>query len=146
MFLSLNDDGSISLYLRSWVMGHPMGTPFPYYFCRTAHVRVLGELRAMNIINSMLIPKSAVNPRKAMTAETAFPAPLQDAFAGYMYLLGLNFRPNNIILVGDSSGAHIMMALTRYISDISNKEDPIGMPSAVILISVGKSVHHVWEE
>lgn len=27
----------------SWVMGHPMGTPFPYRFCTAAHSRVLGE-------------------------------------------------------------------------------------------------------
>lgn len=26
---------------RSWVMGHPMGTPFPYRFCTAAHQRVL---------------------------------------------------------------------------------------------------------
>jgi hypothetical protein len=34
--------GSLLVMLSSWVMGHPMGTPFPYYFCTASQQRVLG--------------------------------------------------------------------------------------------------------
>jgi hypothetical protein len=34
--------GSLLVTLSSWVMGHPMGTPFPYYFCTASQQRVLG--------------------------------------------------------------------------------------------------------
>jgi acetyl esterase/lipase len=64
------------------------------------------------------ISSTAINYRKCLTAETAFPAPLQDALAGYLYLLGLGFEPQNITLIGDSSGAHILLGLTRYLAEL----------------------------
>jgi acetyl esterase/lipase len=87
---------------------------------------------------------SAVNYRKALSPSTAFPADLLDLVAGYIYLICLGFRPENITLCGDSSGAHLMLALTRYISelmamdqtDIGRSPNRLGMPGAVMLISV----------
>ena len=80
----------------------------------------------------------AVNHRKALSPSTAFPAQLLDLTAGYAYLLSRGFSPENIVLIGDSSGGHLMLALSRYISELSRVEPKInvGMPGAMILISV----------
>ncbi|TCD68803.1 hypothetical protein EIP91_009817 [Steccherinum ochraceum] len=45
-----------------------------------------------------------------------FPAALIDALAGYAYLVNhLGFSPENIIIGGDSAGANLAIALTRYL-------------------------------
>ena len=49
-----------------------------------------------------------------------FPAALLDALAGYLYLVKLGFLEENIIIVGDSAGGNLALALTRYL--LSNKE------------------------
>lgn len=45
-----------------------------------------------------------------------FPAALLDALAGYNYLVHqVGFSPKDIILVGDSAGGNLALALTRYL-------------------------------
>ncbi|KAH9888977.1 alpha/beta-hydrolase [Cubamyces lactineus] len=47
----------------------------------------------------------------------AFPAALMDALAGYKYLVhDLGFKPENIIIMGESAGAALAFNLTRYLS------------------------------
>jgi hypothetical protein len=119
-------------------MGHPMGTPFPYRFCSTAQQRVLGEYSVSRevLFLTLVCLFPAVHHRKCLGPETAFPAPLQDLLAGYLYLLDLGFKPGNITLIGDSSGGHLVLGLSRYLSEMVSKEVSIGMPGALILISV----------
>ena len=65
-----------------------------------------------------------------------FPTALIDALAGYLYLISLGFSEENIILVGDSAGANMALALTRYL--LSNKEQQPklpNIPSALVLLS-----------
>ena len=65
-----------------------------------------------------------------------FPAALLDALAGYFYLVKLGFLEENIIVVGDSSGGNLALALTRYL--LSNKEQQSKLPQipgAFILLS-----------
>ena len=81
---------------------------------------------------------AAVNHRKALTPSTAFPAQLLDLTAGFAYLLARGFTPENIVLIGDSSGGHLLLALSRYLSEL-DRVDPslkVGMPGAMLLISV----------
>lgn len=80
----------------------------------------------------------AVNHRKALSPSSAFPAQLLDVTAGYAYLLSRGFAPENIILMGDSSGGHLMLALSRYISELDRAEPTVqvGMPGAILLLSV----------
>ena len=65
-----------------------------------------------------------------------FPTALVDALAGYLYLIKIGFSEEDIILVGDSAGANLALALTRYL--LSNKgiqpELP-KIPAALVLIS-----------
>lgn len=79
-----------------------------------------------------------MNHRKALSPSTAFPAQLLDLTAGYVYLLSRGFAPKNIVLLGDSSGGHLMLALTRYIAELSSVEPSlgVGLPGAMLLISV----------
>ncbi|EIW86047.1 alpha beta-hydrolase [Coniophora puteana RWD-64-598 SS2] len=44
-----------------------------------------------------------------------FPTALVDALAGYLYLLAIGFHPEDIVLVGDSAGANLALALVRYL-------------------------------
>jgi acetyl esterase/lipase len=79
-----------------------------------------------------------------VTADAAFPAPLQDVLAGYLYLIDLGFEPLNISLIGDSSGAHLVLGLSRYLAEINSKETDLGMPGALLLISVNLFASSSW--
>ncbi|KIJ37772.1 hypothetical protein M422DRAFT_177429 [Sphaerobolus stellatus SS14] len=59
-----------------------------------------------------------------------FPTALVDAIAGYNYLVNdLGYTPENIILEGDSAGANLALALTRYLIEnpLPNLPPPGGM-------------------
>ena len=65
-----------------------------------------------------------------------FPAALLDALAGYVYLVKFGFLEENIILVGDSAGGNLALALTRYL--LSNKEQQPELPKtpgSLVLLS-----------
>ncbi|KII83807.1 hypothetical protein PLICRDRAFT_46998 [Plicaturopsis crispa FD-325 SS-3] len=64
----------------------------------------------------------------------AFPAQLIDALAGYRYLLNtLGFEPANIIIGGDSAGANLTIALTRYL--VASTSPALPTPGAALLVS-----------
>ena len=65
-----------------------------------------------------------------------FPAALLDALAGYLYLTKLGFSEENIVLVGDSAGGNLVLALVRYL--LSNKEQHPELPKipgSLVLLS-----------
>ncbi|KDN48134.1 hypothetical protein RSAG8_03150, partial [Rhizoctonia solani AG-8 WAC10335] len=63
-----------------------------------------------------------------------FPAALLDALAGYIYLTRtLGFKPQNVIVGGDSAGGNLALALARYLRD--SPELGLGMPGGLVLIS-----------
>ncbi|KAG8691699.1 hypothetical protein FRC11_012450 [Ceratobasidium sp. 423] len=63
-----------------------------------------------------------------------FPTALLDALAGYVYLTHvLGFKPQNIIVSGDSAGGNLALALVRYLRD--SPELGLGMPGGLVLIS-----------
>lgn len=67
-----------------------------------------------------------------------FPAALIDAVAGYSYLVNeVGFAPKNIILMGDSAGAHLSLALSRYLRDrrMAGDTDIPELPGGMLLIS-----------
>ncbi|WFD36811.1 hypothetical protein MCUN1_003701 [Malassezia cuniculi] len=62
----------------------------------------------------------------------SYPGALLDALAGYIYLVEkLGFTPENITLMGDSSGGNLALALCRYLRD----ELPHLMPHQLLLFS-----------
>lgn len=64
--------------------------------------------------------------------EGSYPAALLDTLIAYLYLVrSCGFRPENIILSGDSSGGNLALALCRYLRD-ERIED---MPHSLMLLS-----------
>ncbi|KAL4063638.1 Alpha/Beta hydrolase protein [Scleroderma yunnanense] len=58
-----------------------------------------------------------------------FPTALLDALAGYNYLVNvIGYNPSNVIMVGDSAGGNLALALVRYL--VENKDTTnVSLPS-----------------
>ncbi|SPO29392.1 uncharacterized protein UTRI_04879_B [Ustilago trichophora] len=100
--------------------GHAPQGPLSWTVCRQTSLRVLG-----------------VNFRKATKDNLAFPAALQDALAAWIYVTKrLRFRPENVILMGDSAGGGLALSLQLYLSalDCSRKEGEMGLGRAKKLV------------
>jgi acetyl esterase/lipase len=55
---------------------------------------------------------------KPFETEYPFPTQLLDALAGYNYLVNnVGIPPEDIIVIGDSAGANLALALTRYLTE-----------------------------
>lgn len=94
----------------------------------------ISRVFALEYRSSVGVPLKAQNP---------FPAALLDALAGYYYLVHtLHFDPANILLAGDSAGAHLALCLLRYLvherpdhdHDISGPT-PLPAPQSLLLLS-----------
>ena len=114
------------------------------YVLQSAHPQALTS----NIPRSLLeltdaVPRAlAVEYRLSSTHPLPdrypFPAALLDALAGYNYLVNVvGYDPSNVIMVGDSAGANIALALTRYLVEYKGTTDvPLpSPPSDLLLIS-----------
>lgn len=95
------------------VQGHPVKLPIPWHIMKVSKIPVFG-----------------VNFRKCVIKETAFPAALQDAVAGFYYLLDQGFLPENICIMGDSGGGGIAMTTLLYL-----RRHDLPRPGSAILIS-----------
>lgn len=82
--------------------GHAPQGPLSWTVCRQTSLRVLG-----------------VNFRKATNDERAFPAALQDALGAWVYVTKrLGFKPENVILMGDSAGGGLCLTLQLYLCSL----------------------------
>ncbi|GHJ83602.1 hypothetical protein NliqN6_0004 [Naganishia liquefaciens] len=121
-----NEGEKIVYYLvgGGYIGGHPLRTHLAWTTAQQLNVRVF-----------------AVNYRKSLTAETAFPACLLDALAGYLFLTrDLGFLPSNIILMGDSAGGNLALGLARYLAELADRSErkdlkEIGQVGGMILYS-----------
>lgn len=59
-----------------------------------------------------------------------FPSALEDAFEGWKYLLSNGFKSKDIIIVGDSAGGNLALALCMYLRD-----HMFDLPKGLILMS-----------
>lgn len=59
----------------------------------------------------------ALNYRKALSPDTAFPAQLLDALSAWEYVLGQGYAPDEVTLVGESAGGHLCLQLAQLLSD-----------------------------
>lgn len=76
----------------------------------------------------------------------SFSAALQDAAAAYVALLKRGLPGSKIVLIGDSSGGHLALALARWVRDtIARQENGDGekaagyrleAPAGLVLVSV----------
>lgn len=91
-----------------------MWSPFAPKLARDTHTRVFG-----------------VQYRKCLTDSTAYPAPLLDALAAWHYVtVHLGFTPSNIVVTGDSAGAHLALALVLQLSALD-----LPLPGSLALAS-----------
>lgn len=60
---------------------------------------------------------SVLSPDYRVAPEYPYPAALEDAVASYKWLLERGFKGEQIIVVGDSAGGGLAMALTMYLRD-----------------------------
>ncbi|KAI0596360.1 Alpha/Beta hydrolase protein [Biscogniauxia sp. FL1348] len=65
--------------------------------------------------------------RPAESADTRFPAAIQDLLTFYHYVLGLGVDPRNIVLSGDSAGGNLALALLRHLEAASQLPLPGGV-------------------
>lgn len=76
------------------------------------------------------------------TPSNPFPAALLDAIAGYVYLISeVGFSPENVVVVGDSAGGNLALALTRYLVDNKTVEGIPSAPGAMVLLSPWVDLH-----
>ncbi|CAG8976213.1 hypothetical protein HYALB_00011144 [Hymenoscyphus albidus] len=79
-------------------------------------------------------PVSQVQYRLSVDDDSYFPAALQDGITAYAYLLeDLGIAPENVILSGESAGAHLVLSILRYLTHEGTGTLPL--PRAALLWS-----------
>lgn len=90
-------------------------------FCRDLLAKVHGRPGAPTLVFQVEYRLARVND----FTHGSYPAALLDAVTSYLYLVRVcGFRPENIILSGDSSGGNLALALCRYLRDENIEEQP----------------------
>ncbi|EJD03416.1 alpha/beta-hydrolase [Fomitiporia mediterranea MF3/22] len=108
------------------------------YIMMSAHPSCVTSGVQRKIMEHSFIRRAfSVEYRLAAPGENPFPAQLIDALAGYAYLVRtVGFKPEDIILVGDSAGGNLALALTRYLVTHASSLDPqLAIPGGMILLS-----------
>ena len=97
-----------------------------------------GLLEHTHTINRLLNLEYRLSRRASGKPVNPFPAALLDAIAGYNYLVNeVGFSPKDIIVLGDSAGGNLALALVRYLVErrTSGDTDVPDVPSALLLLS-----------
>jgi acetyl esterase/lipase len=96
-----------------------------------------GLLEHCSSVNRVFAPEYRLSKHAPDEPAHPFPAALLDALAGYVYLTNtVGFAPENIVIVGDSAGGNLALALVRYI--VENARIVEGLPAppnALLLLS-----------
>lgn len=64
-----------------------------------------------------------------------FPAALLDGLAGYLYLVKMGFKEKDIIIMGDSAGANLGLALTMYLVHNQSAGTFPSPPGSLVIMS-----------
>ena len=114
------------------------------YTALSAHPRSLTSVipRCLIELSSTVPHALAVEYRLSSThplpVRHPFPTALLDALAGYNYLVNVaGYHPSNIIIVGDSAGGNLALALARYLVENKGVTDVRlpGPPGGLILLA-----------
>lgn len=95
-------------------------------------------LKHTRSVTRILNVEYRLSRRHARAPQHPFPAALLDAVAAYSYLVHtVGFAPHNIVLMGDSAGGNLALALTRYLRDrtTAGDTDLPALPAATLLLS-----------
>ncbi|KAJ3932925.1 MAG: Alpha/Beta hydrolase protein [Lentinula lateritia] len=89
-----------------------------------------GLLQHVDSVHCVFSSEYRLSSGEGVRAQNPFPAALIDALAGYVYLVNtVKFDPADIILVGDSAGGNLALALTRYL--IEHQNSGLGRPQTL---------------
>lgn len=117
------------------------------YLCGTAaETDLTSSIPKALVMHSAIHHILSVDYRLAPTAP--WPLPLLDAISAYRYLVvELGISERDIVIIGDSAGGHLALALTRWIRDEGNKIGLLGQ-RALILMSPWCDIGftHSWGE
>ncbi|KZS98123.1 alpha/beta-hydrolase [Sistotremastrum niveocremeum HHB9708] len=92
---------------------------------------ILSECPSINRIFSLEYRLSSTAPYKA---EFPFPAAVLDALSGYYYLIEtVGVSPDDLVIIGDSAGANLALALIRYL--IRHPLHPLPIAKSLLLLS-----------
>ncbi len=93
-----------------------------------------GLLRNCPSISRIFCVEYRISSTSPFPSRNPFPAALLDALAGYHHLVTVvGFKPQNIIISGDSAGGQIALSLGRYLSMYTSTTLP--PPGGILLIS-----------
>lgn len=100
--------------ISGYIIGHPLWTPFSLKLAKDTQCKFYSP-----------------NYRKCVDETTAWPAPLLDALGAWHYLLTkLHYAPAQILLLGDSAGGHLALALISQLMALG-----MPLPGGVALCS-----------
>jgi acetyl esterase/lipase len=104
-----------------------------------------GVLQYCHFIRRAFTIEYRLSVGEPYTPQNPFPAALMDALAGYDYLITVvGFAPADIVVVGDSAGGNLALALTRYLvenKDVQGVNIP-APPGALVLLSPWTDLSH----
>ena len=103
------------------------------YLCGTAHESDLTSVIPKHLASSSPIPQ-ILSVDYGLAHTSPWPLPLLDAISSYVYLLDIGFRPDDIVIIGESAGGHLALALTRWLRDEGDGLG-LGMPRGQVLFS-----------
>ncbi|KAJ7643124.1 alpha/beta-hydrolase [Mycena polygramma] len=104
---------------------HPKDIPSGIAHSLVKHIQVVHRTFAIEYRLSTTTPYLDTNP---------FPMALIDALTGYHYLVAtLRVPPADIIIVGDSAGGNLALALVRYL--VENPIAALPLPGSLLLLS-----------
>jgi acetyl esterase/lipase len=94
-----------------------------------------GLLEHCNSVNRVFAPEYRLSKHAPDEPAHPFPAALLDAIAGYVYLTNtVGFSPENIIIVGDSAGGNLALALVRYLVENARTVEGLPAPPGALLL------------
>ena len=121
-----------------YVTGHPLAHPYI--------ISLVRRLPPATLQDGWTLFASVV--RKSLSYDRAFPAPLVDALATYVYLRREGYRAEDIVVVGESAGAGLTWSLMAYLAVLQTKgELDLGIPGGFCLKSVcpaSSAFYHIY--
>ena len=150
---SVKVDRKVYLFFSGggYVTGVPLAHAAIYSLARTFPP----EASSLDLSGPGSLPRRAVfapNVRKALSMTDSFPMPLIDALSAYQYLLDLGYRPDEVVLIGNSAGGGMVWSVLAYLSCLVQGEQlpprsqptervggvaskSLGLPGGVIMVS-----------
>ncbi|OLY84435.1 Esterase [Smittium mucronatum] len=81
-----------------------------------------------------------IAPSYRLAPDNVYPASIYDGFMFYMYLLNQGFKPENMVLMGDSAGGNLTVVVLQLLKEIG-----LDQPKGAVLYSPWVDLSHTHE-